>query len=326
MFVKGDHMKVKEIMDTKPEFMIIGAAKSGTSSLAHFLNLHPAICPSTQKEVHFFDNPNNYHQGPEFYAKFFDKSADNAKLKQNCSHFVDATPAYIRDPEIPSRLAAFFPPEILRRKKFILVLRDPTSRDCSWYNHISGFCVMEVRDKLERNVTDPSYLCADKRSDSGVPHCGQMGCREHVSNISIDTVNNVVFSLDEYIKTADYERYNSYYDVQLANWLTVVNRRQLFIVNMESLLHNTTEVAHSMFRFLGIDPYAIDPISFPHTNPHHRNGCSCSGLESIHRAHERRGTTNKTNAIVNKLPKAHFEPVFYLLRDDAIVHKQCTVD
>ena len=39
-----------------PDFLIIGAQKSGTSSLYFNLRRHPQIRPAFTKEVHFFDN------------------------------------------------------------------------------------------------------------------------------------------------------------------------------------------------------------------------------------------------------------------------------
>ena len=38
-----------------PNFIIIGAQKSGTSSLFSYLSQHPQLVPSYKKEVHFFD-------------------------------------------------------------------------------------------------------------------------------------------------------------------------------------------------------------------------------------------------------------------------------
>ena len=38
-------------------FLIIGAQKSGTTALAHFLSLHPEICHSPRKELRFFSAP-----------------------------------------------------------------------------------------------------------------------------------------------------------------------------------------------------------------------------------------------------------------------------
>ena len=37
--------------------MIVGAQKSGTTALAHFLSQHPEIGLASPKEVHLFDAP-----------------------------------------------------------------------------------------------------------------------------------------------------------------------------------------------------------------------------------------------------------------------------
>ena len=47
-----------------PDFLIIGAQKSGTTSLYYYLAQHPHVRPSLAKEIHFFDN--NYGRGTEW--------------------------------------------------------------------------------------------------------------------------------------------------------------------------------------------------------------------------------------------------------------------
>lgn len=54
-----------------PNFFIIGAAKSGTSSLFRLLQELPEICNSKVKELHYFDH--KMEQGKEWYlSKFAD--------------------------------------------------------------------------------------------------------------------------------------------------------------------------------------------------------------------------------------------------------------
>ena len=52
-----------------PDFLIIGAQKSGTTSLYHSLVRHPQVRPCLVKEVHFFDQ--NYHRGTDWYRAHF---------------------------------------------------------------------------------------------------------------------------------------------------------------------------------------------------------------------------------------------------------------
>jgi hypothetical protein len=52
--------------------LIIGAMKSGTTSLFHHLSRHRAICPSRVKEVKFFSSPDCWELGTGWYAECFD--------------------------------------------------------------------------------------------------------------------------------------------------------------------------------------------------------------------------------------------------------------
>lgn len=55
-----------------PDFVIIGAQKSGTSSLYHWLRQHPQLKTSFKKEVHFFDggvisDQDDFCEGQDMY-------------------------------------------------------------------------------------------------------------------------------------------------------------------------------------------------------------------------------------------------------------------
>ncbi len=114
-----------------PSFIIIGAQKSGTSSLFRYLSQHPQITPSYRKEVHFFDgglNPNvdNFKKGEPWYRAHF-------PLKQNASNnqkSFEASPLYMFNPLTPQRIS-----ELIPEVRLIAVLRDPVERAISHYFH-----------------------------------------------------------------------------------------------------------------------------------------------------------------------------------------------
>ena len=54
-----------------PDFVIIGAQKGGTSFLYHLLTLHPLVEPAARKELHFFDHPEFFDHGAEWYRRCF---------------------------------------------------------------------------------------------------------------------------------------------------------------------------------------------------------------------------------------------------------------
>jgi hypothetical protein len=45
-----------------PDFIIIGAQKSGTTALYEYISQHPGIITTSRKEVHFFDRPCQFFQ------------------------------------------------------------------------------------------------------------------------------------------------------------------------------------------------------------------------------------------------------------------------
>jgi hypothetical protein len=55
----------------KPDFIIVGAQKAGTSSLHYYLSQHPKLVASRPKEVHFFDRDENFNKGRGWYHQAF---------------------------------------------------------------------------------------------------------------------------------------------------------------------------------------------------------------------------------------------------------------
>jgi hypothetical protein len=58
-----------------PNLIVIGGLKCGTTSLHHYLALHPEIAMSRPKELNFFVAELNWELGPEWYASHFDRAA-----------------------------------------------------------------------------------------------------------------------------------------------------------------------------------------------------------------------------------------------------------
>ena len=70
----GWHMQVNAAFGGSrvlPDFLIVGAMKSGTTSLFSYLVQHPGIVPPRVKEVHFFDIPRNFRRGEAWYRAHF---------------------------------------------------------------------------------------------------------------------------------------------------------------------------------------------------------------------------------------------------------------
>lgn len=114
-----------------PDFIIIGAMKSGTTSLFTYLSQHPHLSAASRKEVHFFDgglNPakDNFAKGPGWYREHFPLKREMAAGQKA----FEASPLYIFNPLAPARIA-----ELLPSVKLVAILRNPTDRAISHYFH-----------------------------------------------------------------------------------------------------------------------------------------------------------------------------------------------
>src|SRR2546423_3645393 len=81
----------------KPQLLILGAQKAGTTSLYNYLASHPEIIPNRSwKEVNFFDDPNNYRLGMGWYlSQFPTRYAARGRIT------MDASPGYFYFPQVP---------------------------------------------------------------------------------------------------------------------------------------------------------------------------------------------------------------------------------
>jgi len=105
-----------------PNFLVVGAMKSGTTTMYELLQQHSRITMSNIKEVHFFDYDEKYQLGLPYYKRFFDVSPDTLAIGE-------VTPIYFLLPEIPKRIVE----ALGEQTKIIVLLRNPVDRIISHY-------------------------------------------------------------------------------------------------------------------------------------------------------------------------------------------------
>jgi hypothetical protein len=98
-----------------PHFLILGAAKCGTTSLHGWLSQHPQILMSSPKEPVYFEL--EYDRGPEFYVSTYFADWDGHQI------LGDSRTANLFFPWVPARIKETNP-----TAKLIILLRNPIER------------------------------------------------------------------------------------------------------------------------------------------------------------------------------------------------------
>ena len=131
----------------RPNLFLIGAMKSGTTSLHAYLGSHPEIFMCPQKETEFFAKETVWSRGEDWYLKLF-AAAESAPVIGESSTVYSRIPQF---PGVPERIAKFNP-----EARFIYVMRDPIERTISQYWYHVRFRG-ERRDMLTATREDARY-------------------------------------------------------------------------------------------------------------------------------------------------------------------------
>jgi hypothetical protein len=127
-----------------PNFIIVGGLKCGTTSIHHYLGLHPEIQMSKPKELNFFVEELNWDLGLDWYASRFD---DRFKVRG------ESSPHYTNLPRfegVAERIKQSCPDA-----RLLYMVRDPIKRILSHWVHATGAGyetgdLVEVLSNLER--------------------------------------------------------------------------------------------------------------------------------------------------------------------------------
>lgn len=214
----------------RPSFLIIGAQRSGTTSLYRALATHPRILPALRKEVHYFDF--HYHKGAAWYLAHF--PPNSRWCRQQGVVTGEASPYYLVHPLAPERARAFDP-----TMRIIAILRDPVRRAFSHYRHNRGRG-QEPLGFEEALAAEPERLAVDAHRLAVPPHCYSRG--HHLYSY------------------ADRGRYAHH----LSHWLQAFAANQMLVVEAEALFAAPRKTLAAVFRFLGLP--AHDQAATRHFN------------------------------------------------------------
>jgi len=132
---------------TLPNFIIIGGLKCGTTSIHHYLGLHPDVHMSKPKELNFFAAEQNWDLGLDWYKGRFD---DRVKVNG------ESSPHYTNRPRfngVAERIHEHCPDA-----RLLYMVRDPIKRILSHWVHATG-AGYETREFVATlSLPDTSYI------------------------------------------------------------------------------------------------------------------------------------------------------------------------
>ncbi len=208
------------LIQSPPDFLIIGTQKAGTTSLYNYLIQHPQVIGNkTWKEVRYYDLPENYRQGWSWYLGCFP-----SKLEKGNRLTFDVSPSYLYFPEIPQRIK-----EDLGQIKMIVILRNPVDRAYSAWKMYHSFAT-------NPKVAENNRKIGDHRTFSQ----------------AID--QELKGECEPGIYPYDYINRGKYVE-QLNNYYQYFDKDTLLLFSFEELQNNKKGLLNNTCNFLDIEPF-----------------------------------------------------------------------
>jgi hypothetical protein len=138
-----------------PNFYIVGAPKSGTTSLFHYLDEHPDVFMCTVKEPNFFSYDEIVQQSLYYSEKGVRNLEAYEALFENVASETaigEASTSYLFYEKTPAKIKAMVPDA-----KIIIILRNPVDRGFSHYLMDSriGYVNISFEDIVQKKTEHP---------------------------------------------------------------------------------------------------------------------------------------------------------------------------
>lgn len=218
-----------------PDFIVIGASRSGTTSLHHYLRQHPDVFMCPRKSPNFFvaDDEIPAREGPiarqmagqwvgsrESYEGLFSGAREGASIGE-------VSPVYMQSWAAPERIRDMCP-----EVKLVAILRDPAER--AWAHYMG-----RKRDGLDTRESFEAVL--EVELSEGLP-------------------DEVAFG--SYLGCSRYGHF-------LSRYFEVFPKEQIRVYLFEELCDSPRDLLGDLFSFLGVDP---TPSATTNVSRHHPSG------------------------------------------------------
>ncbi|MCP3903964.1 MAG: sulfotransferase domain-containing protein [Planctomycetes bacterium] len=216
-----------------PDFLVIGAQRSGTTFLFQELSRHPAVWMPPCKECHHFTAR---MRSSLWYRAFFLTRAARRRRERACGRPVlvgEGTPYYLVHPAVPARVARLLP-----AARLVVLLRDPVERAYSHYRH-------EIRYGRE-HLSFEEALDAEPRRIAGE--------RERLARSRFAA--SPAYQQHSYVERGRYAE-------QLERWFAHFDRSQVLVVFSEHLYADPASTTARVEEFLGLPPGPEQAATIP---------------------------------------------------------------
>ena len=242
---------------TRPEFMLVGGMKCGSTSFARYLSAHPQVKIPGPKEPNYW----SWHKFPAKYQNFFVN--ESPILDPGPGQYVSGefSTSSLIHPLVPRRVQANLP-----GLKIFVLLRNPVDRAYSHFmmSKIAGLEKECSFEEIVRGEMDeiPELLAAHERGflntagDSkscystidGTP----IRVAKHEQGAPKRRIRDDLDLRDFYFKSY---MFRSLYHDQLHRWLRLFPPEQLMIIQSESFFGNEADTMNEVAEFLGLEPF-----------------------------------------------------------------------
>jgi len=211
-----------------PNFLIVGAAKAGTTALYNYLSQHPQIYMSSHKEPKFFlsEDKRGKFSGPdddlminkstittlEEYEKLFSGAKEGMVIGEGSVW-------YLYDKKSPMRIK-----ELIPNVKIIAMLRNPVDRAFSAFSHV-------IRDERETITEFEKALKAEE-----------------------DRIKANWEPIWHYVRAG-------FYYLQLKRYYDLFPRDHISVCLYDDFVTNPLQVIQNIFRFLEVDENFIPDVT-----------------------------------------------------------------
>jgi len=235
--------------------------------LNYLLGKSSAVCNFGVKEKHFFNHlPKNVNltKWYEEYNSQFIGCRPEFYGNETWGNFtLDSTPHYIDDPYAPQRIFRSYSTKSLNMKKFVAILREPVSRDYSEYQRTLRICFRLIDDYefFFRGGDYSRHSGPQDRYINTIVKCEWIMNPRFYKDWRKDGYNITLFDKNQALSYSQWsnnkigmsERDRGLYYYQIKRWLKFIKREQLFIINFQTLIVNTTDTIQRLSQFLGIE-------------------------------------------------------------------------